>query len=354
MIRFATEEDRYRWDDYVSNHSWGVAYQYWGWLDAVSKAYKFKGYRILAEQAGVLVGIFSVVHMVHPLGKGKLVSLPYCDLGGPLADSGEVESLLLGEAVRIASIAGVKGIDIRSLEPLAGIQENTVDHPHKVRMLLELPGNSDQLFAGFKAKLRSQVKKPLKDGLSAALGGLELLDAFYSVFSENMRDLGSPVHSKKWIASVLRAYGEKARVGIARMPDGTPAAAGIILVHPTTVSIPWASSLRRFNRWNPNMLLYWEFLKFAADSGSRFFDFGRSTPDEGTYRFKKQWGAKPEPLYWPSINVRKSENEAFHIEAPSLSSGHSSLRQGGEWMIRQLPLPIAEIFGTVTRKYISL
>jgi hypothetical protein len=39
-------------------------------------------------------------------------------------------------------------------------------------------------------------------------------------------------------------------------------------------------------------------LRFAIDRGLRIFDFGRSTPNEGTYLFKKQWGAEPRDLVW--------------------------------------------------------
>ena len=88
-----------------------------------------------------------------------------------------------------------------------------------------------------------------------------------------------------------------------------PAAGGVILCHSQTVSIPWASAHRHLNRWNPNMLLYWTFLEYAADQGYAFFDFGRSTPGEGTYRFKEQWGAKPAPLFWHNISLNGSPAE---------------------------------------------
>jgi len=39
-------------------------------------------------------------------------------------------------------------------------------------------------------------------------------------------------------------------------------------------------------------------LRFAVERGLRRFDFGRSTPGEGTFLFKKQWGAEPRPLVW--------------------------------------------------------
>jgi hypothetical protein len=35
-----------------------------------------------------------------------------------------------------------------------------------------------------------------------------------------------------------------------------------------------------------------------VEHDARVFDFGRSTPNEGTYKFKEQWGALPEPVCW--------------------------------------------------------
>ena len=46
------------------------------------------------------------------------------------------------------------------------------------------------------------------------------------------------------------------------------------------------------------MLLYWEMLADACRRGAPCFDFGRSTRDSGTYKFKTQWGAHEVPLYW--------------------------------------------------------
>jgi hypothetical protein len=46
------------------------------------------------------------------------------------------------------------------------------------------------------------------------------------------------------------------------------------------------------------MLLYGEAIRFGIRHGFKEFDFGRSTPGEGTYRFKEQWGARPVPLAW--------------------------------------------------------
>lgn len=120
-------------------------------------------------------------------------------------------------------------------------------------------------------------------------------------------------------------------------------------MHPTTVSIPWASSLRRYNRLNPNMLLYWTFLALAADGGHSRFDFGRSTVGEGTFRFKEQWGAKPAPLFWENL----SAPEATGAPGTSGVLAHKG-RRAAEMLWTYLPLGITTLLGPSLRRNISL
>lgn len=366
-IRRAEDSDASSWDDYIAANPDGLAYHLFAWKLAVEASYGFDCPYFLAEQKNRICGVLPTVHAKLPFGRGQLVSLPYCDAGGVLSDHPEISKALSSYAWEYALERKIPKIEIRQAPPLSaasksdncnadkkndGHAEPEGRLPIKVRMLLDLPESSDALLAAFKSKLRSQVKKPMRDGLTARLGGIELLNDFYSVFAENMRDLGSPVHSKNWLHSVLRHYGENAKCGLVYMPDRTAVAAGIILCHNNIISIPWASSLQRFNRFSPNMLLYWTFLKFAADKGYRFFDFGRSTPGEGTYRFKTQWGAKPQPLHWQRWMVSKKKE----VQACSVALGSSTGRTRAllEQIIQKTPLPVATYLGSRLRKYITL
>ena len=167
-------------------------------------------------------------------------------------------------------------------------------------MLLSLPASKEELLKSFKSKLRSQISRPQKEGMTAIIGGAELIDPFYRVFSVNMRDLGSPVHSKRLFREIFQEFPENAKIGLVKY-QGEDVAAGLIFCFRNTVEIPWASSLKKYNGLSPNMLLYWSLLEYSCDKGFQYFDFGRSTPEEGTYKFKEQWGAKPSPLYWYDI-----------------------------------------------------
>jgi serine/alanine adding enzyme len=112
-----------------------------------------------------------------------------------------------------------------------------------------------------------------------------------------MRDLGTPVYSISFFREVLSAYGDAAHVFLVDHGEVT-VAGGIALVHGTVVETPWASSLRDYRTQSPNNLLYWRVIEHAIEIGATTLDFGRSTPNEGTYHFKEQWGARPEPLHW--------------------------------------------------------
>jgi FemAB-related protein (PEP-CTERM system-associated) len=117
------------------------------------------------------------------------------------------------------------------------------------------------------------------------------------VFARNMRDLGTPVYSRRLFEEVMRAFPDRAQLHVVRL-NGLPIAAGVTYRTPSMVQLPWASSIRSYNALCPNVLLYWDAIQFAQQSGAAVFDMGRSTPNEGTFKFKAQWGAEPVQLNW--------------------------------------------------------
>lgn len=213
-------------------------------------------------------------------------------------------------------------------------------------MLLDLPDSSDELMKSFKSKLRSQIRRPTKEGLVVKNGGVELIADFYSVFCVNMRDLGSPVHSRILIETVMEVFAETASIVIVSKDD-TPIACSLIVGFKDILENPWASSLRDFSRLSPNMLLYWTMLAYACDNGYRQFDFGRSTPGEGTYKFKKQWGAEPHPLHWHTVFLNGKL-------APGATAAEKDKFSKAIQYWQKLPVPATRLLGPMVRKHIAL
>ena len=278
------------------------------WLDAICKGLKHKPFVLNhRNNNGVADGILPLV-LVQSMLFGKfLVSLPYLNTGGPWARNQPVASALVTRACELADELDVRYLELRLEHPIEH-PRLTVCRTDKVHMRLALPTSDSELEASFKSKLRSQVKKSHEHGLTIAWGRCELLDDFYQVFAINMRDLGTPVFSKNLFKEILTAFPNEAELCIVKK-DSISIAAGL-LVHCRGVSeVPSASSLRTYNHTNANMWMYRNLLKRAIERGSHTFDFGRSSVDSGTYKFKSQWGAQPYPANWQYCIRKGSADE---------------------------------------------
>jgi FemAB-related protein (PEP-CTERM system-associated) len=182
-------------------------------------------------------------------------------------------------------------------------------------MILNLPAHSDELWAQFTSKLRAQIRRPQKESPNIFFGGEELLNDFYTVFARNMRDLGTPVYDKSFFKNILHGFSKQSTIVVIRL-ENQPVAAAFLLGYNDTLEIPWASTIKDVNHLSMNMLLYWEVLKFAIENRYRQFDFGRSSKDSGTFRFKQQWGAKPKQLYWHYWLAENTEMPRLNPDNP--------------------------------------
>lgn len=282
------------WDAFVEQHPDGTVDHLYGWREVFQRVFGHRCEYLVARRSARIVGVLPLVLMRSKLFGRLAVSLPALNDGGLLAADPSASSELLAAAATLAREFGASEVELRHRA------RQCPDLPfrqHKLGLSRDLPGTTEALWQDIDRKIRNQVRKAQKEGLEAISGGAELLDAFYLVFSTNMRDLGTPVYPRALFDETIRQFPDRARVTIVRR--GTDImAGGFTLSFRGTVVNPWASSLRQFRNLCPNTLLYWHLLEQAVASGAGVFDFGRSSPGGGTHQFKLQWGAREQPLYW--------------------------------------------------------
>lgn len=285
------DADAAAWDRFVASHPHATGYHAWGWRGVFGRAFRHESIYLAARHGAAIVGVLPLVYINSLLFGRSLTSLPFLNYGGVVADSPDIADALLDRAAQVAADRKCGHVELRHIDRRFA---SLPCKQHKVTMHLRLQaGMWDRL----DRKVRNQVRKAQKSELTAGHGGAELLDAFYSVFARNMRDLGTPVYARSFFAEVLSAFPERTRIHVVRLGE-KPVAAGITYRSTSTVEVPWASSIRDYNSLCPNHLLYWSVIEKAVEEGVGVLDFGRSTPNEGTYKFKEQWGAEPVPLHW--------------------------------------------------------
>ena len=282
------------WNTYIEAHPAATPYHRYEWLITIARSFGHRAFPLAACVNGHIVGVLPLVLMASRLFGRFLVSLPFVNYGGVLGDTEEVEKTLWESARDIAIQERAAYVEARHVISHGFISQRK---QHKVTMVLDLSATSEAQWGAFNAKLRNQIRKAERSGLTARVGGISDLPEFYDVFARNMRDLGTPVYGRCFFEEVLRAFPESCRI-VSILSGETVVAAGMTVTFRDTVEVPWAASRREFRSMCPNNMLYWSVIRSAIKQGYKRLDFGRSTPGEGTYKFKEQWRAKPIPLVW--------------------------------------------------------
>ena len=118
-----------------------------------------------------------------------------------------------------------RSLELRHVLPLdlRSLSTNT----NKVLSVLKLPDSEEVLWKAFDSKLRNQIRKAMKSGITVRWGHEDVLPDFYSVFLRNMRDLGTPALGIEFFKHIVRIHGEAADVLVLYQGD-TPIA---VLLH---------------------------------------------------------------------------------------------------------------------------
>lgn len=282
------------WDAIVAELPGSTACHLAGWRDVMQRAL---GHETLYWQAvdvdGRVRGLLPLVRVRSRLFGDYLLSMPFLNDGGPLGTP-EARALLGMRAAEEATRRSVDLLELRGRDPVPG---DFAISERKLTVLLKLGESAEALWEnGLRAKVRSQIRRPMKEGMEPRFGP-DLLDPFYEVFSRTMRDLGTPVLPRSFFTAIGRHLSEHVTFCTIEH-GGVPLAAGCGFSWNGEFEITWAGALREASRMAPNMLLYWSLMEESIRGGAHTFNFGRCSPGSGTHRFKRQWGGDDVPLPW--------------------------------------------------------
>lgn len=283
------------WDAYVDRHPLATAYHRAEPASIGARAFGLRSTFVVAQEGVTITGVLPLVEQSSALFGRFLVSLPFVTYGGILADDPRVAMALAGYAADEARKRKADHVELRHVEPFPGSQ--LAERLDKVSMILPLPDSEAALAKQLGAKLRSQVRRAEREQLDLIWGGAECIPDFYRVFAPAMHDLGTPVYSRRFFEIAYAALRGFADILLVRM-RGKVHAAAILVRNGRSIEVPWAVASPEAKRLSVNMRMYWELLRYSIEKGAEAFDFGRSTVDSGTYRFKAQWGAQPRQLHW--------------------------------------------------------
>jgi FemAB-related protein (PEP-CTERM system-associated) len=287
---------------------------------------------LIAERDGVLCGVLPLVHQRSLLFGNALISAPFCVEGGPLASDTQTRDALDGAAINLMDELKASSLEYRSRA--ASRPGWTVKADLYATFARPLSENDEENLLAIPRKQRAVVRKTLSGGLTSEVD--EDVWQLFRVYSESVRNLGTPVFPKRYFAALHDVFGSDCDIVIVR--DGkAPVSAVMSFYFKDTVLPYYGGGTKGARRNGANDFLYWEVMRRAARRGYRRFDFGRSKAGTGAFAFKKNWGFEPQWLeyeYWLPPGAALPDKSPNNPKYAGLIA-----------IWKKLPLPVANFIG---------
>jgi FemAB-related protein (PEP-CTERM system-associated) len=320
------------WDRFVHATPGGTFFHLIGWKEVLEETFGFRAHYLVARCAGEMVGVLPLFELRSAFGKAALLSLPFAVEGGVCVTDDEARSALESAALTLQAQRRAQHLELRDGLDGAGFQ---VREGLFYRFRRALAATDEENMAAIPRKQRRMIRVGQQSGLVARTGSSDL-DAFYDLYARSVRNLGTPVFSRRYFQLFLERFPSDCEL-LTVWHERTPVAAVMSFYFNDTVLPYYAGSRREYFRYAVNDFMYWELMRQACARGARLFDFGRSKKGTGAYDFKSHWGFEPEPLRY-----RVARNGDQPVSERSMSSDSVQLLRRA-W--QRLPLPVTKVLG---------
>jgi FemAB-related protein (PEP-CTERM system-associated) len=332
-------ENRGQWNEFVRAHPDGTFFHLAEWETVLTGALGHRSRYLWARDQDQVVGILPLVEVRSRLFGHALISTPFCVYGGILAADADVHAALEQAACDLARRLRVDYLEMRNRRP------RHPGWPAKelyVTFRRPIDPDAEKNMAAIPRKQRAMVRKGIQREL-----GVEIdrgIDRLYSIYSESVRNLGTPVFSRRYLALLYHAFAGQCEV-LTVTHEGREVAAVLSFYFRDEVLPYYGGSTGAARSLAANDFMYWQVMERARERGMRTFDFGRSKRGTGSYDFKTHWGFEPEPLNYEYFLVKARE-------MPNLSPTNARYARMIE-LWRRLPVPLTQLLGPPIARYLG-
>jgi FemAB-related protein (PEP-CTERM system-associated) len=334
VIRSLDAASEAAWDRFVEAMPAGTFFHRAGWAKVIETAFGHEIFFCFAERDGMITGVLPLGRVRTLLFGDTLISNPFCVYGGPLSIDAESEVALIGHAQSLLARTGAQALELRHLmsqtEAEGWIERPDLYVTFRKRIEADHEGNMKAI----PRKQRAMVRKGIQNGLISVAN--RDADGAHRVYAESVRNLGTPVFSRRYFRLLMEVFWESADV-VTILDRETPIASVMNFYFRDEVLPYYGGGTLLARALAGNDFLYWETMRRAVDRGCRLFDFGRSKIGTGSFSFKQNWGFEAAKLHY-----------RFRLKPGETIPDHNPLNPK-YWMLiatwKRLPLPVTNAVG---------
>ncbi|MDH3636991.1 MAG: FemAB family PEP-CTERM system-associated protein [Gammaproteobacteria bacterium] len=296
------ENDIVAWDLFVEGCSGATFFHRAGWKEVIEKSFGHNMFYLMAERNSKIVGVLPLGRIKSVFFGNALISTPFCVYGGVAATDEVAKMALEQAAANLADDLAVDYLEVRNTLP------SNSSWPVKdmyVSFCKPIAESVDENMLAIPRKQRAMVRKAIKQELASESS--EDIDEFHRIYSESVRNLGTPVFDKRYFKALKSVFQNACDILTVRRADGKAVAAVMSFYFRDQVLPYYGGGTSLARELSANDFMYWELMKRSCEAGIRVFDYGRSKLGSGSYSFKKNWGFEPKSLNY-QYHLVKAKN----------------------------------------------
>ncbi len=332
--------EQQRWDAFVHQCSIGTFFHLSGWKRVIEQAYGHKCHFLYAEKNGDIVGVLPLAHQRSLLFGSALISLPFCVYGGVASDDTDIMDKLEDVAITLAEQLNVDYLELRY--PFERQNRLTERCAHST-FGYELAEDDAGILAGIKKNARAVIRNSMKNDLEFTVSGD--VDESYEIYSESVRNLGTPVFPKNYFRTLKDVFGDQCEV-LTVTHEGKSVSSVLSFYYKGEVLPYYGGGTPEARNLKSNDFMYYQLMCHArANKACNRFDFGRSKNDSGAYKYKKNYGMTPVPLHYQFYLVKADQ-------LPNLSPNNPKYQMFiNLW--KKLPIRVSRFMGPFLSRYLG-
>jgi FemAB-related protein (PEP-CTERM system-associated) len=281
------------WDEFVLGCADATFFHLSGWKRVIEQVFGHKTYYLQARRAGALTGVLPLTHIKSVFFGNSIISNAFCVYGGPATNDSESEAALQREAIRLMERLGATSLEFRSRKH--GRDGWACKNDLYVTFRKNLLPDTEDTLKAIPKRQRAMIRKGIQNGLHSEVD--HSVDRLYRVYSESVRNLGTPVYSRQYFRLLKETFADACDI-VTVMYSREPVASVLNFYFRDEVLPYYGGGTTLARRLAGNDFLYWEVIRRASARGYRVADFGRSKVTTGAYALKKNWGFEPTALHY--------------------------------------------------------
>lgn len=317
-VELLTDDNKTKWEDFVSLPNNAGIWHTLKWKEIIEKEYGFKSYYLMAINDLKVCGILPLFQVKSMITGNRIVSLPFSYNCGPIADSDSSFTLLTNEAKILAEKLKCEYLELkmRTNLPDESIKKNQlIESKFYYTSVLSLSEDPEVIWNNMDPRrTRWAIRKAEREGVKIRTEtNLDDIKVLHELKVLTRQKHGSPAPSHQFFKQIMKEFEPKNMVKLWMAEyDNKIVSALMFYTFKDTVMPAYIASDDDYKSHMPNNLLHWRVIEWACKNGYKYYDFGRTEPEnESLLKFKNKWGCQSYKIpyyYYPKQPKLLSQN----------------------------------------------